>query len=232
MNRVEYKNWLKNTADIPETISVVSEIENYPYCMLFHLIRSMKTDKKEDKTTLAILHPERRILKNLLSRKITVNTDNIVKKKAAKDDNEEKMNIIKQAAAEFRSKEDLMDILQQRLAELDNKPNKENETPSAEEALYEPQASVSLDELIEKFNQFPPKVSYNPTENKDEQQYKDLGRSSLFERSNIVSETLAELYYKQGAFAKAIKIYEALMQKYPEKSVIFAELIRNINEKK
>ena len=259
MDKKQYISWIKNIADIPDTMSVTSEIEKYPYCMLFHLIRSMKTDKKEDKTMLAILHPSRSILKTMLLKKNTANIVNDAKiaktapiantvktapventatvandsktdKKAVKDSDEEKINIINNAAAEFRNKEDLMDILQKRLTELN--PTKEKEEINAEESLYEPQPSVSLDELIEKFNKFPPKISYNPEDFEDEQQYKDLGKSSVYERSNIVSETLAELYCKQGAYDKAVKIYEALRAKYPEKSDTFAKIIENINEKR
>ena len=48
------------------------------------------------------------------------------------------------------------------------------------------------------------------------------------ERTNIVSETLAELYVSQNLYDKALKIYEALVAKYPEKNAIFADRIQEL----
>lgn len=47
---------------------------------------------------------------------------------------------------------------------------------------------------------------------------------------DLVTETLAGIYHKQGNYSKAIKIYEALMLKMPEKSAYFASLIQKIKE--
>jgi len=230
MNKEQFTNWIKNTAEIPINMPVTSEIQQYPYCMPFHLIRFMKVDTAENKAKLAVLHPNRKHLQTILSQQKTVNQEVKTIEQPIKDDKKEKEDIVKSAASEFRDKDDLMEILQKRLAELNTPSNKAEE--DLEEPIYEPQPSVSLDELVEKFNKFPPKVSINPENIEDENQYKDLGKSSVFERTNIVSETLAELYVKQGAYDKAIKIYEALKNKYPEKSVTFAELIKSINDKK
>jgi len=91
MNKEQYTNWIKNTAEIPSDLSVTSEIQQYPYCVLFHLIRSMKTDTKEDKALLSILHPCRRLLKARLLYKNVLNENNA----NGKNDNEKKINIIK-----------------------------------------------------------------------------------------------------------------------------------------
>lgn len=47
---------------------------------------------------------------------------------------------------------------------------------------------------------------------------------------DLMTETLAAIYHKQGNHNKAIKIYEALMLKMPEKSAYFASLIQKIKE--
>jgi len=227
MNKEQFTNWIKNTADISVSMSIASEIHQHPYCMLFHLIRFMKADTIENKTSLAVLHPDRKQLRAILTQQ---NTAQIELVKEDKKDKGDKENTVKNAVSESRDKDNLMEILQKRLAEIKESSNKAEE--DLEEPIYEPQPSVSLDELIEKFNKFPPKVSLNPENFDDENNYKDLGKSSVFERTNIISETLAELYVKQGAYDKAIKIYEALKSKYPEKSGIFAELIKSINNNK
>jgi hypothetical protein len=219
MNKEQYTNWIKN-ADISTILSIAPEIEKYPYCMLFHLIRSIKINTAENKAMVAILHPNRK----RLSQEFMV--QKIVQKE---DKKENKEDIVKKAVAEFRDKDDLMEILQKRLSELKDSTSQIKEKT---EPMYEPKSSVSLDELVEKFNKISPKVSLNPECFEDEKQYKDLGKSSVFERTNIVSETLAGLYLKQGATDKAIKVYEALKLKYPEKNVIFAEIIKSINDKK
>ncbi len=68
-----------------------------------------------------------------------------------------------------------------------------------------------------------------PTENENNTNLtKNLIQSEELE---IISENLAQLYYKQGYYEKALKIYEKLYLKYPEKSIYFASLIQEIKEK-
>ncbi|MBK6372658.1 MAG: hypothetical protein IPF67_05295 [Saprospiraceae bacterium] len=46
----------------------------------------------------------------------------------------------------------------------------------------------------------------------------------------LISEPFAEILYAQGYKEKAIKIYEKLMDKYPEKKINFAAKIDKINK--
>ncbi len=47
---------------------------------------------------------------------------------------------------------------------------------------------------------------------------------------DILSETLAAIYIRQGHKSKAISIFEKLRLKYPEKNAYFARRIRELTE--
>ena len=81
------------------------------------------------------------------------------------------------------------------------------------------------EDLIEKFIRDEPRISvqkatfFNPS---------DQAIKSNTDDDEIVSETLAILYYNQGNISKAIRIYEKLSLIYPEKSSIFAARIKEM----
>ncbi|MDP4291388.1 MAG: hypothetical protein Q8908_09940, partial [Bacteroidota bacterium] len=60
----------------------------------------------------------------------------------------------------------------------------------------------------------------------------NLASRSLVENEDFYTETYASICLKQGNVAKAMKIYEKLSLKYPEKSSYFAGLIDNIKKEK
>lgn len=51
------------------------------------------------------------------------------------------------------------------------------------------------------------------------------------EESEIITESLAQLYNKQGYFEKSLIMYQKLILKYPEKSIYFASLIEELKNK-
>ena len=80
-------------------------------------------------------------------------------------------------------------------------------------------------EIIDQFIEKAPRITrsrtdfFNPV---------DYARNSTIDKEDIVSETLASIYHGQGNLEKAIKIYEKLSLRYPEKSSYFAALIKKI----
>lgn len=59
----------------------------------------------------------------------------------------------------------------------------------------------------------------------------ELGKKSVSEKDEVVTETLAVIFEKQGKLDKAMVTYEKLMLKYPEKKSIFANRIEVLKSK-
>jgi tetratricopeptide (TPR) repeat protein len=81
-------------------------------------------------------------------------------------------------------------------------------------------------DLIDKFINEEPRIVPKPTFFDPV----DSAKHSLLDNESVVSETLAEIYYKQGNLAKAIKIYKKLSLVNPQKSSYFAALIEKIQK--
>ena len=121
-----------------------------------------------------------------------------------------------------KSLDELKAIIAARLKQIEEeKQKKETEQPEPKK--------LSRKELIDKFILENPSISrpkaefYNPI---------SVAQNSIIDQENIVSETLAKIYEKQGYFEKAISIYEKLGLKYPEKSRYFAAQIERLRESK
>lgn len=82
-------------------------------------------------------------------------------------------------------------------------------------------------EIIDKFIESEPEISIRPklTDGKQE----DISRRSVTDEGELVSETLAQIYLKQGNKTRAIRIYENLKLKFPEKSAYFESLLQKIH---
>jgi len=86
--------------------------------------------------------------------------------------------------------------------------------------------------LIDQFIENEPRIAPPPPVNKEENdQPKDIAASSVEEKEEIVSETLAEIYVKQQLYKKALAMYHKLSLKYPQKSAYFASRMEEIKKK-
>nr|NQU91914.1 hypothetical protein [Bacteroidota bacterium] len=109
--------------------------------------------------------------------------------------------------------------------------------PKDEEQIHdEPRTQVTKayvpktkQEIIDQFIENAPRITRSKS---DFFKPIDYARRSAEDREEIVSETLAAIYARQGNIVKAIKIYEKLSLKYPEKSSYFAGLIEKIKSDK
>ena len=82
-------------------------------------------------------------------------------------------------------------------------------------------------EIIDKIISNPPK-SIKVTESKKFYSAENKAKESLLESEDLVTETLAQIYIKQGNIHKAIRAYEILSLKFPQKNTYFAAKIQKL----
>jgi tetratricopeptide (TPR) repeat protein len=81
-------------------------------------------------------------------------------------------------------------------------------------------------DLIDKFLNEDPRLKPKPIKDFKEE---DISTSSVEEHEDFMTDTLANIYVKQGNYQKAISAYKKLSLKFPEKSSYFASQINEIN---
>jgi hypothetical protein len=82
-------------------------------------------------------------------------------------------------------------------------------------------------ELIDAFIQSQPRIIPGKGELKDQE---DISEAFIKPDEQLMTETLAQIYVKQGYYLKAIHVYETLSLKFPEKSSYFAAQINKIKQ--
>jgi CRISPR/Cas system-associated endoribonuclease Cas2 len=85
-------------------------------------------------------------------------------------------------------------------------------------------------EIIDKIISNPPKTNKISTTQKFFSA-ENKARESLLETEDLVTETLAQIYAEQGNIHKAIRAYEILSLKFPNKNTYFAAKIKELKEK-
>jgi len=81
--------------------------------------------------------------------------------------------------------------------------------------------------IIDRFIENEPDISFRPKPS--DHKVEEVVKKSTADSFEIVSETLAGIYLKQGNKIKAIRMYEKLMLLYPEKCSYFESLLKKIS---
>lgn len=92
-----------------------------------------------------------------------------------------------------------------------------------------PRPEAKPEELINRFIKAEPKITPKKVDQYEIPKTIDAG---LIEDDEFMTETLAQVYAKQGNLAKARKAYKLLSLKYPEKSIYFANQIKKLDQLK
>ncbi|MBS1635310.1 MAG: hypothetical protein JST26_05260 [Bacteroidetes bacterium] len=109
------------------------------------------------------------------------------------------------------------------ISEKEEKTEKKEEKPT-ENTKFEEKKKI-IDKIIESD---PGKIRLNKDKFFNASQD---AKQSLLENEHLITETLAKIYALQGNTAKAIRAYEILSLKFPQKSVYFASLIEKLKTK-
>lgn len=105
-----------------------------------------------------------------------------------------------------------------------------NKSPKTAAADEKPDAKIRKEKnraLIDKIIESSPGI----IRAKEEQKFfsaENKAKESLLENEHLVTETLARIYALQGSVNKAVRAYEILSLKFPQKSAYFATLIQKL----
>ena len=207
-------------------------VEDYPYFQtaMVHLLKMVHTYQPEQYETLLQKTASRTFDRSLLYRWIEEpqkqNNRSVEEQIPDPEDLTLKTEVIADPApititdAKFEKKEQekAMNFLEW-VRSMDSKPR----APKREAPLH----FDDKIEMIENFIAKSPKISAAPKEGK----MVDLSSESWASSNELMTETLAKIFVKQKKFKKAIKAYEILSLKYPEKNGFFADQIQIINNK-
>ena len=246
MNKDEFTSYLQdpgilNSESVNHLNTLISE---FPYCQSARILLTLNLFKEQNikydaelKTT-AVYVSNRRLLKKHIDKLNTKNANVILPDEEIGEKQEPtttemvETEVVKKVVAEHQDSDtisddeavnilEVRDIVERHIQELEseNELRRKNEVTPVKKPVPVKAKSDLIDEFIE--NQ--PSISRPKTQFYDPV---DKAKESIVDNENIVSETLAKIFYDQGHLVKAIKIYQKLSLKFPEKSSYFAALIK------
>ncbi|MDX9906383.1 MAG: hypothetical protein RBS55_07350 [Bacteroidales bacterium] len=238
MNSQQFYRWMDDpTALDPESLAELQQVAaGFPYFStgrILYLLNLKKLDdyrfEQELKNT-AIFIADRSRLRDWINFLDQKGNENGVKAEILPLEPEQD-NSLREIENQIRDNIREIEQKQMRLKELMEEKktllNMEPGVPEEDNGHDNLPRPLPKDDLLEDFllqQQSLPsnkKAFYNP---------EDYARKSIEENDGILSETLARLVAAQGKKEKAIKIYQQLMLKYPQKSSYFAAQIEKLKK--
>jgi hypothetical protein len=235
MTITEFLSHIKHpeATDAGDTIKLKDVAERFPYCtsaqilLAYRLFKENDLDFQSRLKKVAAYAASRKKLKQLFDG-FQISGDTITELPGS-DASFDPVIADKQEYGGMKSEEELLAIVRQRLEEI--KLEREEKTGSEIqkkilERTDQDAKNLSKKELVEKFIHDKPRLSspkatfFSPSEK---------AVKSNLDDDEIVTETLAQLFYKQGNISKAIRIYDKLILLFPEKSSYFAAQIEKMN---
>ena len=207
------------------------ELENiiyeFPYFQLPHAIY-LKSLKIQDQFNFDLILKKTAILsskRKLIFNWIEGNENNLFKILEKSTKKEIRESIVQDTQIKVAIKTDESGEEEEKMFFVDwvlSYGNSENETES--------RPLESKIEIIDSFLEKNPKIS-NRKEKDDEDDFLNLASDNKFNKSELMTETLAKIYVKQKKIKKALYAYKILSLKYPEKSSFFANQIKKLQKK-
>lgn len=245
MDKERFQYIMSNPQSISENDNeeLLSVVESYPYFTIAQMLLSVGLELNDDRRTgkqlrlTAAMVPDRNALRHLIAeskdKMKTVDLPDELGNEIHQSTSAEQQSVsesieipeidLSKTKEELsremimleekrKSLDELKALIEQRIAQLEREK---------EESKIECK-TMSKNEIIDKF------IAENPQISRPKQEFYDpmvVAQTSVVDKENIISETLATIYLNQGYVEKAISMYEKLSLKNPEKSVYFAELI-------
>ena len=215
----------------PKNINQKKELESiifeYPYFQLAHAIY-LKSLKIQDQFNFDLILKKTAILssrRKMIFNWINDNENNLFKiqkrtKKIKIKDSPPQVSQLEGTSNLNKSKEE-----EQRMLFVDwvmsyTNSKKENENRPLESKI----------EIIDSFLEKNPKIPKSK-EKGNADDFLNLASDNKFNKSELMTETLAKIYVKQQKFKEALYAYRILSLKYPEKSSLFANQIKKLQKK-
>ncbi len=252
MKKERFKEIVTSNSSTTEEIGSLKKLAtDYPFSQIIHLLLANSSKNNGDKDfspslkNAAFYATDRSIVKSLIQHNlvpsesnsftatslITKPTQPVVHTPKVSSVNTEGLaeNVLKHLA-------ELQKIKKEATIWLNKQPTppKEKKKPATKKvakstkATKKTTAPKSQDKIIEKFIKEEPRITKNakPSDSKV-----DMAKQSSKMREDVISESLAKIYVKQGKVEKAIDIYKKLIWKLPQKKALFAAQIEKLKKK-